>query len=338
MSSKKILSIILALIISIIACSCTSEEKQEESMEKTPVGMHGQLSVKGTQLVDSEGKPYQLRGMSTHGMTWFPSFVNEDAFRTLRDEWHTNVVRLAMYIDEWGNEVCYMKNKDGSREMMENGVDICLKLGMYVIIDWHVLNPGDPSKYTDEAVEFFEYITKKYAEYPNVIYEICNEPNSGAKWDTSVKPYAETVIPVIRKNDSDAVIIVGTPLWSQEIDKALEDPLEFENVMYALHFYADTHKQWLRDRLISCVDKGLPVFVSEFGCCDASGNGNNNFYETEKWLTLLDSKNISYCNWALANKDEACCVVAPDVEKTSAWKENELSESGKWMSEWFKKH
>ena len=125
-------------------------------MEKTPVGMHGQLSVKGTQLVDSEGKPYQLRGMSTHGMTWFPSFVNEDAFRTLRDEWHTNVVRLAMYIDEWGNEVCYMKNKDGSREMMENGVDICLKLGMYVIIDWHVLNPGDPSKYTDEAVRLSE--------------------------------------------------------------------------------------------------------------------------------------------------------------------------------------
>lgn len=157
----------------------------------TPVSQHGQLSVKNGQLADKNGKGYQLRGMSTHGLTWFPEFVNESAFRTLRDDWNTNVVRLAMYVDEWGNGQCYMGNKSGSLELLEQGVDICIKLDMYVIIDWHVLNPGDPSKYTDEAISFFETVSKRYAKYPNVIYEICNEPNGGVSWSDNIKPYAE---------------------------------------------------------------------------------------------------------------------------------------------------
>ena len=179
----------------------------------TPVSQHGQLSVKNGQLVDKSGKGYQLRGMSTHGLTWFPEFVNESAFKTLRDDWNTNVVRLAMYVDEWGNGQCYMGNKSGSLELLEKGVDICIKLDMYVIIDWHVLNPGDPSKYTNEAKSFFETVSKRYAKYPNVIYEICNEPNGGASWSGNIKPYAEKIIPVIRKNAPNSVIIVGTPTW-----------------------------------------------------------------------------------------------------------------------------
>lgn len=303
----------------------------------TPVSQHGQLSVKNGQLVDKSGKGYQLRGMSTHGLTWFPEFVNESAFKTLRDDWNTNVVRLAMYVDEWGNGQCYMGNKSGSLELLEKGVDICIKLDMYVIIDWHVLNPGDPSKYTNEAKSFFETVSKRYAKYPNVIYEICNEPNGGASWSGNIKPYAEKIIPVIRKNAPNSVIIVGTPTWSQEIDKPLSDPLNHKNVMYAFHFYAATHAG-LRSNVENCVAQGLPVFVSEFGTCDASGGGANDFNETQKWLSYFDKQGISYCNWSICNKDETCSVLRPGTSANGNWSESNLTENGKWMRNWFRKH
>lgn len=303
----------------------------------TPVSQHGQLSVKNGQLVDKSGKGYQLRGMSTHGLTWFPEFVNESAFKTLRDDWNTNVVRLAMYVDEWGNGQCYMGNKSGSLELLEKGVDICIKLDMYVIIDWHVLNPGDPSKYTNEAKSFFETVSKRYAKYPNVIYEICNEPNGGASWSGNIKPYAEKIIPVIRKNAPNSVIIVGTPTWSQEIDKPLSDPLNYKNVMYAFHFYAATHAG-LRSNVENCVAQGLPVFVSEFGTCDASGGGANDFNETQKWLSYFDKQGISYCNWSICNKDETCSVLRPGTSANGNWSESDLTENGKWIRNWLKKH
>lgn len=303
----------------------------------TPVSQHGQLSVKNGQLVDKNGKGYQLRGMSTHGLTWFPEFVNESEFKTLRDDWNTNVVRLAMYVDEWGNGQCYMGNKSGSLELLEKGVDICIKLDMYVIIDWHVLNPGDPSKYTNEAKSFFETVSKRYAKYPNVIYEICNEPNGGASWSGNIKPYAEKIIPVIRKNAPNSVIIVGTPTWSQEIDKPLSDPLSYKNVMYAFHFYAATHAG-LRSNVENCVAQGLPVFVSEFGTCDASGGGANDFNETQKWLSYFDKQGISYCNWSICNKDETCSVLRPGTSANGNWSESDLTENGKWMRNWLKKH
>lgn len=303
----------------------------------TPVSQHGQLSVKNGQLVDKSVKGYQLRGMSTHGLTWFPEFVNESAFKTLRDDWNTNVVRLAMYVDEWGNGQCYMGNKSGSLELLEKGVDICIKLDMYVIIDWHVLNPGDPSKYTNEAKSFFETVSKRYAKYPNVIYEICNEPNGGASWSSNIKPYAEKIIPVIRKNAPNSVIIVGTPTWSQEIDKPLSDPLSYKNVMYAFHFYAATHAG-LRSNVENCVAQGLPVFVSEFGTCDASGGGANDFNETQKWLSYFDKQGISYCNWSICNKDETCSVLRPGTSANGNWSESDLTENGKWIHNWLKKH
>lgn len=314
----------------------TAPPAPEDPDGTTPVAAHGQLSVKGAQLVDQNGNSYQLRGMSTHGLTWFPDFVNEDAFRTLRDDWNTNVVRLAMYVDEWGNGQCYMQNKDGSRQLLEKGVDICIKLGMYVIIDWHVLNPGDPSKYTDEAISFFDEVSKKYADYPNIIYEIANEPNNGADWSGCIKPYAEKVIPVIRKNDGDAVIIVGTPTWSQDIDQALADPLSYDNVMYALHFYAATHTDWLRERAENCINSGLPVFVSEFGCCDASGGGANDFGQAEKWLNLLDKYGVSYCNWSFANKAETCSAFKPSASANGNWSDSDYSEVGAWIRNWFR--
>lgn len=294
---------------------------------------HGKLSVKGTQLVDKYGKNFQLKGMSTHGLQWFPGFVNESAFKTLRDDWNTNVIRLAMYTAEGG----YCEgNKEKLKALIDDGVQAATKLGMYVIIDWHILHDNNPQINKAEAKAFFEEMSSKYKNYDNVIYEICNEPNGGADWDRDIKPYAEEIISVIRKNSPDSVIIVGTPTWSQDIDKAAANPLKEKNVLYALHFYAATHTDWLRQRLTACYNKGLPVFVSEFGCCDASGNGGNDFGQTKLWLDLLDKYGISYINWNLANKNESSSAFKESASTNGNWSANDLSQSGAWMRKWFR--
>ncbi len=303
-----------------------------------PVNQHGQLKVNGTHIVDKNNNIYQLKGLSTHGISWFPDIVTKESFKTLRDNWHVNSIRLAMYVDEYGNGSCYLNNKQVNKELMNKGIQYCIDLGMYVIIDWHVLNPGDPNKYTSDAISFFDEFAKKYNKYPNIIYEICNEPNGNVNWNTNIKPYAEKVISTIRKYDKDAIIIVGTGTWSQDIQDPVNNRLSDKNVVYALHYYAATHKQSLRDRLAQCYKAGLPVLVSEFGNCSADGNGGNDFNEAKKWLQLLDSYHIGYYNWALADKNESCCIFKPGTNlKTGNWSDSQLTESGKFIKDWYTK-
>lgn len=300
----------------------------------TPYGQHGALHVENGKLTDADGNTVQLYGMSTHGIAWFPQYINYDSFRTLRDDWNTNCIRLAMYTAEYGG-YCAGGDKEQLKQLVRDGVSYATELGMYVIVDWHILSDCDPNQNKDEAIAFFREMAEVFADNDNVLYEICNEPNGGTSWD-SIKSYAEEVIPVIRAQKPDAVILVGTPTWSQEIDKATASPLDDSNVMYTLHFYAGTHKDDLRNRLETCVQNGLPVFVSEFGMCDASGNGANDFDSTTKWLDLLNKYQISFCCWNLANKDESSSVFKASSTALSDWTDDDFNESGRWIRDYFR--
>ena len=294
----------------------------------TPVANHGKLSVKGTNLVDKNGNPFQIKGVSTHGIQWFPEYVNEDAFKTIRDEWGANCIRLAMYTDESG--YCNGGDKASIKQTVNDGVSYATDLGMYVIIDWHILHDLDPNKYKTEAISFFDEMSKKYKDYDNVIYEICNEPNGGTTW-SQVKSYAEEVIPVIKANNPDAIIIVGTPTWSQDVDQAAKDPIKgYTNIMYTIHFYAATHKDDLRNKMSSAIASGLPIFCTEFGICDASGNGSIDKDSANKWIASMNDNNVSYCIWNLSNKNESSSLISSGCDKKSGWTESELSEEGKW--------
>lgn len=295
---------------------------------------HGKLSVEGTQLVDAHGQPFQLHGVSTHGLAWYPQYVNEDAFRTLRDDWGANVVRFAMYTAENGG-YCTGGDREKLVSTIQTGVDACTNLDMYAIIDWHILSDNDPNMHIDDAKDFWNKVSREYSSRDNVIYEICNEPNN-TSWE-SVKTYADTIIPIIRSNDADAVIICGTPTWSQDVDLVAKNPLEhMENVMFAVHFYAATHTNYNRQKVMTALQAGTPVFISEFSFCDASGNGDIDQASTDAWKKLIDEKNLSYCGWSLSNKAETSALIKASCAKTSAWTDDELSESGKILKSWLK--
>ena len=306
---------------------------EEEAAEEELTALH----VEGTQLLNEAGTAVQLRGVSTHGLAWYPEYVNDECFAELHDTWGATVVRLALYTYESGGW-CTDGDQDALREVIDRGVSAAVAAGLYVIIDWHVLNECDPNVYVDEACVFFEEMTAAYADLPNVIYEICNEPNGSATWD-DVKAYAAEVLPVIRANAPGALVLVGTPNWSQYLDQAAADPIEDDdNLMYTLHFYAATHTDSLRQTLREAVEGGLPVFVSEYGICDASGAGAIDEDQADTWVDLMDELGVSYVAWNLSNKDEASAMIASSCTKTSGFDEDDLSACGQWVYDMLRAH
>lgn len=291
---------------------------------------NGALSVKGTQLVDEKGQAVQLRGISTHGIAWFPDFVNQDAVMQLSEDWGANLFRIAMYTDENGG-YCTDGDKEKLKALVADGVEYAKQADMYVIVDWHILHDSNPLTHKAEALQFFKEMTEKLKGEKHVLYEICNEPNSGCSWE-DIKTYANEVIPVIRENAPEAVILVGTPTWSQEIEKPQNDPITgYDNIMYTLHFYAATHKEDLRSKMVNAAEAGTPVFVSEYGLCDASGNGGNDLGQAQSWIDTMDQYGISYAVWSFCNKEETSALIASSCRKTSGFTREDLSESGKWI-------
>ncbi len=284
---------------------------------------HGFLKVSGTRLVDESGKPVILHGMSSHGLQWYSKFASSNAVGATAS-YGANLFRAAMYTEEGG----YLSDKDGILKMLYETVDGAIARNMYVIVDWHILSDGNPLTHESDAKTFFRKVARRYADTPNVIYEICNEPNGGTSWK-DIKNYASHVIPVIREESPKSVIIVGTPTWSQDVDAAAADPLSEPNVLYAVHFYAGTHGQWLRDRVSAVLKEGIPVFVSEWGTSSADGNGGVFKKETKTWLDFMNKSGLSWANWSLSDKAESSAALKPGSDAEDGISCGELSESGK---------
>lgn len=302
-------------------------DKKEIIEKNSYVSYNGKLSVNGTDIVNKYNEKIQLKGISSHGIQWYGNLITNENIKILHDM-GSNVFRIAMYTNEGG----YLFNHSLEDKVNEY-VDLVIKNDMYIIIDWHILSDNDPMQYLNESKQFFERMAKKYKDTPNVIFEICNEPNGNVNWNNNIKPYAEEVIKVIRKYNNN-IIIVGTSTWSQDVDEAANSPLDYENIVYACHFYSGSHTEWLREKIKYANDKGICVFVSEWGTSSADGNGGVFKEESDKWINFLDEKNISWVNWSLSNKQESSALLKPNTDIIS---DENLSESGKYVIEQIKK-
>ena len=293
--------------------------------EKPRPSVNGQLHVSGTGLADRNGNPVTLRGVSTHGITWYPDFINESLFRELSEDWNASVIRLAMYSEDYCSG-----NAAENLLLIRKGIDAAIASDLYVIVDWHILSDYDPNLHGDEAVQFFDTISAEYAGVPNLIYEICNEPNGSASWE-NIRSYAETVIPVIRSHSPEAVIVTGTPDFDRNPIAALRNPLTAGNILYSFHFYAGTHGADLRCILEAALDEGLPVFVTESGVSEEDGGGMVDFSSAAEWYSFLNDRGISFTVWSLSNKAETSALVRPDSASFLSLGDSDLSGTGLWV-------
>lgn len=291
---------------------------------------HGRLHVEGTQLTDQNNNPIVLRGMSFGWHSMWPRFYNEKAVKWLKKDFNCNVVRAAMGIEL--GKMSYLKEPEFSKEKVEAVVSGAIKSDIYVIIDWHSHNIN-----LKEATEFFNEMSKKYAKYPNVLYEIFNEPNHES-WP-EIKAYAEEIIKVIRINDPDNIILVGSPHWDQDVDLPAADPVKgYTNIMYTMHFYAATHGKELRDRTDEAIKKGLPIFISESAGMEATGDGPLDLKAWEEYMDWMENRKLSWITWSVSDKDETCSILKKSAKSQGGWKENDLNNSGIKVREFLRKY
>lgn len=301
------------IIFALLIFNCTTLTAQF-------VKKHGQLSVKGTQLVDKNKEPIVLRGVSFGWHSIWPRFYNEKAVDWLKKDFDCTIVRAALGVEI--GKYAYLTQPEFSKQKIEEVIKGAIKSDIYVIIDWHSHNIN-----LKEAKEYFDEISKKYGKYPNIIYEVFNEPDYET-WP-EVKAYSEEIIKVIRANDPNNIILVGSPKWDQDVHLPAQDPIKgYDNLMYTMHFYAATHGKELRDRTDEAIKSGLPIFISESAGMEASGDGPMNYKAWQEYIDWMEEKKISWIVWSISDKDETCSMLTKSANSEGNWKDVDLNESG----------
>ncbi len=302
-------------LIALLTCmSLTSGYSQ------TIVQQYGQLRVSGNRIVDKNGTAVQLRGMSLYWSQWIPKYYTYNTVKWLRDDWKVTVVRAAMAVDNGG----YATNPAAEQAKVFTVIDAAISLGIYVIVDFHV---HEAQNYRSQAQTFFRAVAQKYGNSPNVLYETWNEPFD-VSWANVIKPYHEAVIGTIRQYDPDNIIICGTRFYSQEVDEAAANPINQSNIAYTLHYYADTHRQSLRDKAQSALSRNRALFVTEYGTTAASGNGTVNETETKAWWAFLDQNKVSHANWSVADISESSAALQANASPDGGWSLSQIKQSG----------
>ncbi|AXT63117.1 glycoside hydrolase family 5 protein [Aquimarina sp. AD10] len=263
--------------------------------------------------------------MSLFWSQWMGQYYTKEAVSWLKKDWNCNIVRAAMGVEDSDG---YLSNRAFEKQKVFTVIDAAIQEGIYVIVDWHSHHAED---HVDEAKAFFAEVAQKYGNQPNIIYEIYNEPLQAPSWKDVLKPYHEQVIAEIRKHDPDNLVICGTRTWSQDVDEVIGNTINDVNVAYTLHYYASTHKQFLRDKAQRALDAGIPIFVTEYGTTEATGDGFIDTNEARAWWDFLDRNKISWLNWSIADKQEASAALKPGASGMGGWSENQITTSGKMV-------
>ena len=317
------------LLLLLVLMSCSTKNISKSNLNNNSVvAKNGALSIKGKTVVNSYGKPVSFAGNSLFWSNNYyrgNGFYNKNVIKHLKNNWNSEIIRIPMTADPDIHD-SYIFDKKTNQTKLETVVDVAIDLGLYVIIDWHSHRAEDNEK---EAIEFFTKMAIKYGKYPNIIYEIYNEPLK-VSWDDVIKPYAEKVIATIRKIDKNNIIVVGTPNWSQDVDKASENPIKgYKNIAYGFHFYAGSHKDWIMNKAKKAIDNGLALIVTEWGSVNADGGGMPDSESTQKWMDFMKKNNLTHCNWSINNKDEGASALKPNTSLDGNWTDDDLTASGK---------
>ena len=300
---------ILASILAFAVASAFASAATATPKKVGPVSYYGALHTAGNKIVGAKNNlQAMLRGVSLY---WSDatglSYYNPTVISWAVDNLKIDVFRYAMgieYYDSDGgtknkieDQVSYLKSPEGQLSTIDRMVEAAIENDVYIIIDWH---SHRAHLETSIAKTFFETISMKYKDVPNVIYEIYSEPvdGSGGNW-SAIKNYANQVVPAIRANTQN-LVIVGTPNWSQHPEQGARDPISATNIAYVLHFYASSHsKGSYGGNVSSALSAGYPVFISEWGTTNADGDGEPNSSATNEWIQFMDQNNIPNCNWSL---------------------------------------
>jgi len=298
-----------------------------------PIERHGRLKTIGNRVVNQHGEDAQLRGISFSWSIWGgKKYYTPEVVDWLVDDFHVSLIRLSMAIEPDGG---YLTHPQEQTALVKQLTAQAIKRGIYVIIDWH-------DHHADQNVEaakiFFAEISRLYANVPNVIYEIWNEPER-QNWSV-IKAYAQEVIEEIRKNDASNLIIVGSPHWDQDVDTVAANPIrDHQNIAYSFHFYASApyHQEQLRQKAEAALNGGIPLFVTEWGVGESNGDGLFDHSKNRIWMDWMEKQKLSWANWNITDKKETTALVTSGASPLGHWKADQLTPAGKYIRDQLRK-
>lgn len=295
---KRILSIIMAAILSAAMCGCgkdnsvqTTETVSESTAVQTEAAeVSGGFKVDGTRLLDANGNEFILRGIN-HSHSWFRD-QDETAIKAIA-ETGANCVRIVLSSGiKWGRD---------SRPDVTALIDMCKENNLVAIVEVHD-GTGDDSAETLEKIADY-WIKIKDALIGNEAYVILNIANEWmGGWDSSDWGAAYTsVIPRIREAGIENTIMVDAAGWGQYgksikdkgSDVFASDPLG--NTMFSVHMYgtAGKNSKTIEENITGATEQGLCICVGEFGYKHSDGDVDEAYI-----MKYCQENNIGYMGWS----------------------------------------
>ncbi len=288
------------------------EEGQCGSIPTKTVSQAGQLHVCGRYLCDKNNNTVRLKGISGGGVIELKDLyndsvppirgeVNVNSFNTIKS-WGANVYRI-FAVASTPTMASYIGNEDQYLKRMKTLIDYAIEADMYVIVNWDPCR-NNGATFTDNAVDFFTRISSMYKNDPHIIYEIWNEPENNNTW-AQIKAHADKTIPAIRKNSPNAVIIVGTPAFDTKIDEAIENKLNYPNLMYTHHMYMSALSDDSRYRIERAYNAGIAIFATEWGSMGLAVDDPMVMKpESKAYISLLNKYGISNLSFAFSSSPD----------------------------------
>jgi hypothetical protein len=296
------------------------------------------IMVKGNKFINSKGDTILFRGLAIADPDKIErqEHWSKKYFEKVR-EMGALIVRIPVHPVAWRE-----RTPEKYLELLDQAVEWCTDLGMYVLIDWHSIgNLGmelfqNPMYNTSkqETYEFWRTIARHFKGNNTVaFYELYNEPTTfrgqlGTITWPEWKKINEDIISLIRSYDNERIPLVAGFDWAYDLTPLHEYPLNAEGIAYVTHPYEYKRSQpwepkWEED--FGFAAEKYPVIATEFGFELQPGQSIDDNHYGNRIIKYLEGKGISWVCW----------VFDPEwgPRMLNSWDTYELTKSG----EFFKK-
>jgi hypothetical protein len=296
------------------------------------------ISVRGNSFVNPDGDTILLRGLSISDpdKIEIQGHWNREHFEQVKST-GAGIVRIPVHPVAWRK-----RTPDKYLELLDQAVEWCTELELYVMIDWHSIgNLGmelfqNPMYNTSkqETYRFWRTIANHFKGHNTVaFYEIFNEPTiyrgqlgsmTWAEW----KQINEYIIKLIRSFDQETIPLVAGFDWAYDLTPLHTNPLDAEGIGYVSHPYEHKRRppwepKW--EEAFGFAKAQYPVVVTEFGFGLRRGQTLDTDHYAYHIIDYLEGKGISWVCW----------VFDPEwgPRMLQSWDTYELTESGAFFKE-----
>lgn len=269
------------------------------------------ISVKGNKFVNPAGETMLFRGVSIADPDKIDSegHWNRELFVAVKD-FGANLVRLPVHPVAWRG-----RTPEKYLELLDQAVNWCTELGMYVIIDWHSIGNLKAGMFQSpmyetsvpETLAFWRTIAFHFRGHHTVaFYELFNEPTHfrgmlGEMSWTEWRDLNEEMIGVIRAIDQETIPLVAGFDWAYDLDFLRYEPVRAENIGYVTHPYANKRSRpwepkWEENFAFAAAR--WPMIATEIGFSLKPGEVVDDDHYGNRITRFLEEHGIGWMAWA----------------------------------------